>query len=46
MTILTVLLIMVGFEIFMFGVISDILLSFHREVMQEIQLLQQPRKER
>jgi dolichol-phosphate mannosyltransferase len=46
MTILTVLLIMVGFEIFMFGVISDILLAFHREILHEIQLLQQPRKER
>jgi glycosyltransferase (TIGR04182 family) len=46
MTILTVLLIMVGFEIFMFGVISDILLSFHREILHEIQLLQQARKER
>lgn len=46
MTILTVLLIMVGFEIFMFGVISDILLAFHREILREIQLLQQPRKER
>ncbi|MDD1670801.1 MAG: TIGR04182 family glycosyltransferase [Methanomicrobiales archaeon] len=46
MTVLTVLLIMVGFEIFMFGVISDILLAFHREILHEIQLLQQPRKER
>lgn len=46
MTILTVLLILVGFEIFMFGVISDILLSFHREIIHELQLLQQPRKER
>ncbi|MGE5832719.1 MAG: S-layer glycoprotein N-glycosyltransferase AglJ [Methanomicrobiales archaeon] len=46
MTVLTVLLIMVGFEIFMFGVISDILLAFHREVIHEIHLLQQPRKER
>ena len=46
MTILTVLLIMVGFEIFMFGVISDILLSFHREILHEIQLLQQPRERR
>jgi glycosyltransferase (TIGR04182 family) len=46
LTILTVLLIMMGFEIFMFGVISDILLSFHREIIHEIQLLQQSRKER
>jgi dolichol-phosphate mannosyltransferase len=44
MTILTVLLIMVGFEIFMFGIISDIILSFHREVLHELQLLQQPRQ--
>ena len=46
MTILTLLLIMVGFEIFMFGVISDILLAFHREILHEIQLLQQPRQPR
>ncbi|MDD1653201.1 MAG: S-layer glycoprotein N-glycosyltransferase AglJ [Methanomicrobiales archaeon] len=44
MTILTVLLIMVGFEIFMFGIISDIILAFHREVLHELQLLQQPRQ--
>jgi dolichol-phosphate mannosyltransferase len=44
MTILTVLLIMVGFEIFMFGIISDIILSFHREVLHELQLIQQPRQ--
>jgi dolichol-phosphate hexosyltransferase len=46
LTILTVLLIMMGFEIFMFGVISDILLSFHREIIHEIQLLQQSRERR
>jgi dolichol-phosphate mannosyltransferase len=44
MTILTVLLIMIGFEIFMFGVISDIILAFHREVLHELHLLQQPRQ--
>ncbi|QYZ78258.1 S-layer glycoprotein N-glycosyltransferase AglJ [Methanofollis formosanus] len=44
LTVLTVLLIVVGFEIFMFGVISDMLLSFHREVMREIQRLQPPKK--
>jgi glycosyltransferase (TIGR04182 family) len=44
MTILTVLLIMVGFEIFMFGIISDIILAFHREVLHELQHLQQPRQ--
>ena len=43
LTILTVLLIVVGVEIFMFGMISDMLLIFHREVLHEIQLLQ-PRK--
>ena len=40
LTILTVLLIVVGIEIFMFGVISDMLLVFHREIIREIQLLQ------
>jgi dolichol-phosphate mannosyltransferase len=37
LTVLTVLLIVVGFQIFMFGVISDMLLGYHREVMHEIQ---------
>lgn len=36
LTILTVLLIVIGFQIFMFGIISDLLLAFHREVMNEI----------
>jgi len=40
LTILTVLLIVVGIEIFMFGMISDMLLVFHREIIHEIQLLQ------
>lgn len=43
LTILTVLLIVVGIEIFMFGVISDMLLVFHREIVREIQLLQPPK---
>ncbi|AGB02375.1 S-layer glycoprotein N-glycosyltransferase AglJ [Methanoregula formicica] len=43
LTILTVLLIVVGIEIFMFGVISDMLLVFHREIIREIQLLQPPK---
>ena len=43
LTILTVLLIVVGIEIFMFGMISDMLLIFHREIIREIQLLQ-PKK--
>ncbi len=37
LTVLTVLLIVVGFQIFMFGVISDMLLGYHREVMYELQ---------
>ena len=37
LTILTVLLIVVGFQVFMFGVISDMLLAYHREVIREIQ---------
>jgi glycosyltransferase (TIGR04182 family) len=36
LTILTVLLIVVGFQVFMFGVISDMLLAFHRELVNEI----------
>jgi dolichol-phosphate mannosyltransferase len=40
LTILTVLLIVVGIEIFMFGMISDMLLIFHREIIREVQLLQ------
>jgi dolichol-phosphate mannosyltransferase len=37
LTVLTVLLIVVGFQVFMFGVISDMLLTYHREVIREIQ---------
>jgi dolichol-phosphate mannosyltransferase len=44
LTILTVLLIVVGIEIFMFGMISDMLLVFHREIIREIQLLQPKQK--
>ncbi|MHC1625916.1 MAG: S-layer glycoprotein N-glycosyltransferase AglJ [Methanoculleaceae archaeon] len=44
MTVLTVLLITVGFEIFMFGVISDMMLTFHREMMREIQQLRPPKQ--
>ncbi len=39
LTILTMLLIVVGFEIFMFGIISDMLLAYHREQIREIQEL-------
>jgi dolichol-phosphate mannosyltransferase len=46
LTILTVLLIVVGIEIFMFGMISDMLLVFHREIIREIQLLQPPRQQK
>jgi len=34
----------VGIEIFMFGMISDMLLVFHREIIREIQLNQPPRQ--
>ena len=43
LTILTVLLIISGFQIFMFGVISDMTLAFHRDVMREIQSLRENR---
>ncbi len=46
LTILTVLLIVVGIEIFMFGMISDMLLVFHREIIRELQLLQPPRQQK
>lgn len=46
LTILTVLLIVVGIEIFMFGMISDMLLVFHREIVREIQLLQPPKQQK
>jgi dolichol-phosphate hexosyltransferase len=44
LTVLTMLLVVVGFQIFMFGVISDMLLAYHREVMHELQLLNSPKK--
>ena len=44
LTILTVLLITMGFQIFMFGVISDMLLGFHRETTRQIEQLQNPSK--
>jgi dolichol-phosphate hexosyltransferase len=46
LTILTVLLVVVGIEIFMFGMISDMLLIFHREIIREIQLLQPPKQQK
>lgn len=36
LTILTMLLITLGFQIFIFGLMGDMLLSFHRELMQEL----------
>jgi glycosyltransferase (TIGR04182 family) len=42
LTILTMLLIVVGFELFMFGVIGDMLLTFHREIVRELQRLRPP----
>jgi glycosyltransferase (TIGR04182 family) len=44
LTVLTVLLIMMGFQIFMFGVISDMLLGFHRETTRQIEQLQNSSK--
>ncbi len=44
LTILTVLLITIGFQIFMFGVISDMLLGFHRETTRQIEQLQEASK--
>lgn len=37
LTILTVLLIVVGFQIFMFGILSDMMLALHREMIKELQ---------
>jgi len=39
LTILTVLLIVVGIQIFVFGLIGDLILSFHRETLDEIAAL-------
>ncbi|HPM62856.1 MAG TPA: TIGR04182 family glycosyltransferase, partial [Methanoregulaceae archaeon] len=41
LTIFTVLLIISGFQIFMFGILSDMSISLHREVMREIQSLKE-----
>ena len=37
LTILTVLLIIAGFQIFMFGVMSDMMLAYHRELIRELE---------
>jgi dolichol-phosphate mannosyltransferase len=41
LTILTVLLIMVGIQIFVFGLIGDLVLSFHRETLDELAAIRQ-----
>ncbi|HOU81410.1 MAG TPA: TIGR04182 family glycosyltransferase, partial [Methanoregulaceae archaeon] len=46
LTILTVLLIIAGFQIFMFGILSDMSISLHREVMREIQSLKEERDQK
>lgn len=45
LTILTLLLITLGFEMVMFGVIGDMMLAFHREIQMEIEALRQHKKE-
>lgn len=45
LTILTVLLIVVGFQIFMFGILTDMMLSLHREVIRELQDARNPGNE-
>ena len=39
LTVLTLLLITLGFEIVMFGVMGDLILAFHREILVELQQL-------
>lgn len=39
LSVLTALFIITGFQIFMFGVISDLIVSLHRELMREIKKL-------
>ncbi len=46
LTLLTVLLIMVGIQIIVFGLIGDLILSFHRESMSEIEALKQLQERR
>jgi glycosyltransferase (TIGR04182 family) len=46
LTILTMLLIVVGFQIFMFGILSDMMLASHREIIHEIQTIRQSEDER
>ncbi|MDH7593486.1 MAG: S-layer glycoprotein N-glycosyltransferase AglJ [Methanomicrobiales archaeon] len=42
LTILTMLLITLGFQIFIFGLMGDMMLSFHRELMHEIHNMRRP----
>jgi len=46
LTILTVLLIISGFQIFMFGILSDMTLSLHREVIREIQAMKEIKEQK
>jgi len=46
LTILTMLLIIVGFQIFMFGILSDMMLAYHREIIHEVQTMRQSEDER
>ncbi|HJH29016.1 MAG TPA: hypothetical protein C5S51_04900 [Methanosarcinaceae archaeon] len=39
MTMLTVLLIIAGFQMFIFGVLSDLIVSLHRETMRAVRVL-------
>ena len=41
LSILTVLLIISGFQIFMFGILSNVTLALHRDTMREIQSLRE-----
>ncbi|MCD4703084.1 MAG: hypothetical protein K8R64_02075 [Methanosarcinaceae archaeon] len=36
MTILTTLLVLTGFQMFIFGILSDLIVSLHRETMRSI----------
>jgi hypothetical protein len=38
------LLIVIGFQIFMFGVITDMMLAYHRELVREIQAVRKKEK--
>jgi glycosyltransferase (TIGR04182 family) len=44
LTIFTMLLIVVGFQIFMFGVLSDMMLAYHREIIRELESMKSHEK--